>query len=111
MRFPALRGRYWWRSVRATRPFLANNEAARPGGAEETLLTEGRGDAVIQQRVHFQDIMRERYSAVVTQETGRPVTAFMSGTHQGPDMQSEVFVLEQEEASSGPDGLSDMHAG
>ena len=80
---------------------------------EETLLVEGRGDAVIQQRMHFQEIMRNRYSAVVEEETGRTVTAFMSGTHQRPDMQSEVFVLEPEEAASsnGSDGMPDMESG
>jgi uncharacterized protein YbcI len=61
---------------------------------EETLLREGRGDSVIQQRADFQDVMVERFSEVVTDETGRNVLAMMSGSHQHPDLLAEVFVLE-----------------
>lgn len=61
---------------------------------EETLLAEGRGEAVIQQRMQFQEIMVDRFREVVTDETGRNVVAFMSGSHQDPDLTSEVFVLE-----------------
>ena len=61
---------------------------------EETLLQAGRGDSVIQQRADFQDVMVHRFSEVIEQETGRKVVAMMSGTHQHPDLLSEVFVLE-----------------
>lgn len=60
---------------------------------EETLLEEGRGDSVIQQRAAFQDVMVSRFKQVVEEETGRTVAAMMSGSHQHPDLICETFVL------------------
>ena len=60
---------------------------------EQTLLDGGRGHAVIQQRMEFQEVMRERFEAVIEHATGRPVIGFMSGNQQNPDMICEVFVL------------------
>jgi uncharacterized protein YbcI len=40
---------------------------------EETLLREGRGDSVIQQRMDFQEVMVERFEQVIEEETGRKV--------------------------------------
>ena len=60
---------------------------------EETLLEGGRGDAVIQQRMEFQEIMRGRFGEVIESATGRRVIGFMSGNQQHPDMMCEVFVL------------------
>ena len=59
---------------------------------EQTLLEGGRRHAVIQQRIEFQEVMRERFIAVVEHATGRRV-GFMSGSQQDPDMLCEVFVL------------------
>lgn len=60
---------------------------------EQTLLDGGRGHAVIQQRMEFQEVMRERFEAVIQQATGRRVIGFMSGNQQDPDMICEVFIL------------------
>ena len=60
---------------------------------EETLLQGGRGHAVIQQRMEFQEVMRHRFTDVVEAATGRPVIGFMSGNQQGPDIMCEVFIL------------------
>ena len=60
---------------------------------EQTLLEGGRGATVIQQRMEFQELMRERFEAVIENATGRRVTGFMSGNQQQPDMMCEVFVL------------------
>ncbi len=60
---------------------------------EETLLDGGRGDAVIEQRMQFQDVMRGRFEEVVESATGREVIGFMSGNQQSPDMMCEVFIL------------------
>jgi uncharacterized protein YbcI len=60
---------------------------------EETLLQGGRGQAVIEQRMAFQDLMRHRFEQVIEDATGRPVIGFMSGNQQDPDMMCEVFVL------------------
>jgi len=61
---------------------------------EQTLLEGGRGPAVIQQRMAFQDLMRERFEHVIEQATGRRVIGFMSGNQQHPDIMCEVFILE-----------------
>jgi uncharacterized protein YbcI len=60
---------------------------------EQTLLDGGRGAAVIQQRMEFQDVMRARFEQVIEDATGRPVIGFMSGNQQEPDMMCEVFIL------------------
>lgn len=60
---------------------------------EQTLLEGGRGPAVIQQRMEFQEVMRARFAEVIERATGRPVIGFMSGNQQQPDLMCEVFVL------------------
>jgi uncharacterized protein YbcI len=60
---------------------------------EKTLLDGGRSTAVIQQRMAFQEVMRDRFEAVIEEATGRRVIGFMSGNQQDPDMICEVFVL------------------
>jgi uncharacterized protein YbcI len=69
---------------------------------EQTLLEGGRGSAVIRQRMEFQELMRERFEAVIEQATERQVIGFMSGNQQHPDMMCEVFIL-------GPSDLVDEH--
>jgi uncharacterized protein YbcI len=69
---------------------------------EETLLDGGRGHAVIQQRMEFQEVMRDRFAEVIERATGRRVIGFMSGNQQHPDLMCEVFVL-------GPTDLVDEH--
>jgi uncharacterized protein YbcI len=69
---------------------------------EETLLDGGRGHAVIQQRMEFQEVMRDRFAEVIENATGRRVIGFMSGNQQQPDLMCEVFVL-------GPTDLVDEH--
>jgi uncharacterized protein YbcI len=60
---------------------------------EQTLLEGGRGSAVIQQRMEFQELMRERFAEVIERATGRHVIGFMSGNQQDPDIMSELFIL------------------
>jgi uncharacterized protein YbcI len=69
---------------------------------EQTLLEGGRGAAVIHQRMEFQELMRERFEAVIQAATGRRVIGFMSGNQQEPGMMCEVFVL-------APTDLVDAH--
>ena len=49
---------------------------------------------MIEQRMEFQELMRERFEAVVEEATGRRVIGFMSGNQQEPDIMCEVFVLD-----------------
>jgi uncharacterized protein YbcI len=60
---------------------------------EKTLLEGGRSQAVAQQRMAFQELMRERFEQVVEQATGRKVIGCMSGSQQDSDMLCEVFIL------------------
>ena len=69
---------------------------------EQTLLEGGRGAAVIQQRMEFQELMRLRFEEVIEHATGRRVIGFMSGNQQHPDMMCEVFIL-------GPSDLVEEH--
>jgi uncharacterized protein YbcI len=69
---------------------------------EETLLDGGRGQAVIQQRMEFQEVMRDRFARVIEDATGRKVIGFMSGNQQDPDLMCEVFIL-------APTDLLDAH--
>jgi uncharacterized protein YbcI len=69
---------------------------------EQTLLEGGRGGAVIDQRIAFQELMRERFEEVIEGATGQRVIGFMSGNQQDPDMMCEVFTL-------APSDLVDEH--
>ena len=60
---------------------------------EKTLLEGGRSRAVIEQRMAFQEVMRERFEGVIERATGRRVIGFMSGNQQDPDIMCEVFIL------------------
>ena len=60
---------------------------------EQTLQRSGRTDAVVHQRLAFQEVMREHFEAVVERATNRQVIGFMSGYQQDPDMICEVFIL------------------
>ena len=61
---------------------------------EETLMRDGRGEAVQRQRAAFQQVMHERFVEVIEDELGAKVSAFMSTSHQDPDLLAELFVLE-----------------
>jgi uncharacterized protein YbcI len=94
----ALLKEYYGRGPTRTKSYYADDlvVCVLRGGfsrVEQTLLDGGRGAAVISQRIEFQDVMRERFDAVIEQATGRRVIGFMSGNQQHPDMMCEVFVL------------------
>ena len=46
---------------------------------EQILRDGGGGHAVIAQRMEFQEVMRDRFTAVIEHAAGRPVIGFMSG--------------------------------
>jgi uncharacterized protein YbcI len=68
---------------------------------ENTLFEDGRFLDVRTVRHAFQDTMEGRFTEVIERLTGREVAAFMSASHQRPDLQIEVFVLD-----GGPDPSS-----
>ena len=61
---------------------------------ETTLFEDGKFLDVRQMRHTFQDTMEARFTEVIETVTGREVVAFMSASHQNPDLQMEVFVLD-----------------
>ena len=72
---------------------------------ENTLFEHGKWLDVRSMRHTFQDTMEGRFTEVIERLTGREVAAFMSASHQHPDLQMEVFVLDGEaraERSVGP---------
>ena len=71
---------------------------------EETLFRSGRSGAVTEQRSEFQRAMEKRFIDVVAEETGREVVAFMSTSHQHPDLVAELFLL-------APTDMADDHPG
>jgi uncharacterized protein YbcI len=70
--------------------------------AEETLIASGRADLVHQQRRQFQQALKDEFTSAITEVTGRPVTAFMSNTHQDPHLIVEIFLLEGSENGAAP---------
>ena len=61
---------------------------------ENTLFEDGKWLDVRSTRHAFQDTMEGRFTEVIERVTGREVAAFMSASHQQPDLQIEVFVLD-----------------
>jgi uncharacterized protein YbcI len=62
--------------------------------AEETLYERGRAEDVRAYRAAIQDALSEDVASEVETLTERSVVAFMSASHQDPDLQVEIFVLE-----------------
>ena len=70
---------------------------------ENTLFEDGKFLDVRTMRHAFQDTMQGRFTEVIERLTGREVGAFMSASHQRPDLQMEVFVLDGESAERSVD--------
>jgi len=72
--------------------------------AETTLFEAGKWLDVRESRQTFHDTMEGRFTAALERLTGRRVQAFMSASHQGPDLQVELFLLEPAGGSPSFDG-------
>lgn len=68
--------------------------------AEQTLYEAGRGAAVQESRFALQQTLARVMQDTVEDITGREVVAFMSASHQDPDLSAEVFVLKPMETDS-----------
>ncbi len=68
--------------------------------AEQTLFAAGRGAAVQESRMALQETLAERMNAKIEELTGRRVIAFLSASHQEPDLSAELFLLEPQESDS-----------
>jgi uncharacterized protein YbcI len=69
--------------------------------AEQTLYERGRAEDVQAYRTAIQDALSDDMTEEVEHLTGRRVVAFMSASHQDPDLQVEMFVLEPIADASG----------
>ncbi len=61
---------------------------------ERTMMEGGEPDRVLEMRRDFQRLMKERYSAMIEQLTGRKVLAFLSQAHVQPDLTIEIFLMD-----------------
>jgi uncharacterized protein YbcI len=68
---------------------------------EQTLQAGGHAQAVFEQRMAFQAVMRQRLAAVVEHATNRRVIDFISGNQPQPDMICEVFILAPGDVGAG----------
>lgn len=68
--------------------------------AEQTLYEAGKGAAVQESRFALQQTLAQMMQDTVEDITGREVVAFMSASHQDPDLSAEVFVLKPMETDS-----------
>jgi uncharacterized protein YbcI len=62
--------------------------------AERTMIEGGHADRVLRDRREFQELMSERYRAVVEELTGSSVLAVMSQSHVDPDVTVEIFLVD-----------------
>ncbi|MBA2765309.1 MAG: DUF2294 family protein [Thermoleophilaceae bacterium] len=61
--------------------------------AEQTLFEAGRGSTVQESRHAIQQALGARMRSAVESVAGRQVIAFMSASHQAPDLSAELFVF------------------
>ena len=60
---------------------------------EKTMIELQRQTIVQETRSAFQDAMQRKFIDEVERLSGRRVTAFISNSHVGPDLEVELFVL------------------
>ena len=61
---------------------------------ERTMMTGGEPERVLDMRRDFQRMMKQRYSTMIEQLTGRKVLAFLSQAHVEPDLTIEIFLMD-----------------
>ena len=95
----ALHERYYHRAPVIARTLLLDDEllACVLGGVytdvEKTMIEIQRHTVVQETRSAFQDAMQDKFIGEVERLSGRRVTAFISNSHVGPDLEIELFVL------------------
>ncbi len=61
---------------------------------ERTMMEGGEPERVLEMRRDFQRLMKERYTGMIEQLTGRRVLAFLSQAHVEPDLTIEMFLMD-----------------
>jgi uncharacterized protein YbcI len=98
-RLVRLHHQYYGKGPTKARSYMVDDTliAILEGGfaaVEQTLIAEGKAEAVHDMRRSFQLAMEERFRGAVEEATGRRVIAYMSQIHTDPDLAVELFVLE-----------------
>ena len=62
---------------------------------EKTMIELQRGRVVHETRSAFQEAMQHRFIEAVERISGRDVLAFISDSHVGPDLEVELFMLDE----------------
>jgi uncharacterized protein YbcI len=62
---------------------------------EQTMIELQRSTVVADTRSAFQDAMQQKFVSAVERLSGRVVLDFVSSHHVGPDIEIELFMLEQ----------------
>lgn len=62
---------------------------------EKTMIELQRASSVQETRSAFQEAMQERFIGEVERLSGRGVLAFVSNSRVGPDVEIELFVLDE----------------
>ena len=62
---------------------------------EKTMIELERGDTVKETRSAFQNAMQQKFIEAVERLSGRDVVGFVSDSHVGPDLEIELFVLNE----------------
>jgi uncharacterized protein YbcI len=97
----SLHKRYFHRKPVTAKSMLMSDEllACVMGGVytevEKTMIELQRQTVVQETRSAFQTAMQDRFIDEVERLSGRRVLAFISNCHVGPDLEIELFVLEQ----------------
>jgi uncharacterized protein YbcI len=73
---------------------------------ERSLISDGRGQLVLDMRQAFQQTMRDELIIGVERVTGRTVIAFLSANHLDPDIAIESFVLEPRDETTDRDNYA-----
>ena len=62
---------------------------------EKTMMEAGDGERIVAMREQFQDMMAQRYKAMIEELTQRKVLAFLSQAHIEPDITIEMFFIDR----------------
>jgi uncharacterized protein YbcI len=76
---------------------------------ERTMMEGGEPERVLELRRDFQRMMKDRYTTMIEELTGRKVLAFLSQAHVEPDLTIEMFLLDTPLPGAGALELVDLN--
>jgi uncharacterized protein YbcI len=76
---------------------------------ERTMMEGGEPERVLELRRDFQRMMKDRYTKMIEELTGRKVLAFLSQAHVEPDLTIEIFLMDSPLPSAGALELVDLN--